>query len=80
MSIPENNSVMLKDLAGSRLGIWVAHGEGKYNIDDQAQVMSIFLNVSEDYKCLCVLCYMYDYWALNTGEEAHHMGTLVPYG
>ena len=38
MSIPENNSVMLKDLAGSRLGIWVAHGEGKYNIDDQAQV------------------------------------------
>ncbi|MBO4773774.1 MAG: phosphoribosylformylglycinamidine synthase, partial [Bacteroidales bacterium] len=28
--IPENNSVMLRSLAGSRLGIWVAHGEGKF--------------------------------------------------
>ncbi|MBR6920282.1 MAG: phosphoribosylformylglycinamidine synthase [Bacteroidales bacterium] len=30
VSIPENNSVMLRSLAGSRLGIWVAHGEGKF--------------------------------------------------
>ena len=30
VDIPENNSVMLKSLAGSRLGIWVAHGEGKF--------------------------------------------------
>jgi len=27
----DNHSVMLKSLAGSRLGIWVAHGEGKFN-------------------------------------------------
>jgi phosphoribosylformylglycinamidine synthase len=31
ISIVENNSVMLKSLAGTRLGIWVAHGEGKFN-------------------------------------------------
>jgi phosphoribosylformylglycinamidine synthase len=31
MEIVENNSVMLKSMAGSRLGVWVAHGEGKFN-------------------------------------------------
>ena len=30
MDIQENNSVMLSSLAGSRLGVWVAHGEGKF--------------------------------------------------
>ncbi len=31
IDILENHSVMLKGLAGSTLGIWVAHGEGKFN-------------------------------------------------
>ncbi|MBN1651440.1 MAG: phosphoribosylformylglycinamidine synthase [Bacteroidales bacterium] len=31
VDIYENNSVMLKSLAGSRLGIWIAHGEGKFS-------------------------------------------------
>ncbi len=31
VTIPSNGSVMLSSLAGSRLGIWVAHGEGKFN-------------------------------------------------
>lgn len=31
VDIYENNSVMLKTLAGNRLGIWVAHGEGKFS-------------------------------------------------
>jgi phosphoribosylformylglycinamidine synthase len=30
LTIPENNSVMFGSLAGSRLGVWVAHGEGKF--------------------------------------------------
>src|SRR5690606_34578831 len=30
VTIPQNNSVMLSSLAGSSLGIWVAHGEGKF--------------------------------------------------
>lgn len=30
LTIPENNSVMLKSLAGMKLGIWVAHGEGRF--------------------------------------------------
>ena len=32
LTIPENNSVMLGSLAGSKLGIWVAHGEGKFHL------------------------------------------------
>ncbi len=31
VDIKENNSVMLKSLSGSRLGVWVAHGEGKFS-------------------------------------------------
>ncbi|MDP2723933.1 MAG: phosphoribosylformylglycinamidine synthase [Bacteroidales bacterium] len=31
VDIPENNSVMLHSLSGSRLGAWVAHGEGKFS-------------------------------------------------
>ena len=30
VSIPENKSVMLSSLAGQRLGVWLAHGEGKF--------------------------------------------------
>lgn len=32
VDIPENNSVMLRTLAGSKLGIWVAHGEGRFRL------------------------------------------------
>ena len=32
VNILPNNSVMLSSLAGSRLGIWVAHGEGKFDL------------------------------------------------
>lgn len=34
LSIPENNSVMLGSLSGSKIGIWVAHGEGKFNLPE----------------------------------------------
>jgi len=30
LAIPENDSVMLGNLSGTRLGVWVAHGEGKF--------------------------------------------------
>jgi len=32
VDVPENPSVMLGSLAGSRLGIWVAHGEGRFRL------------------------------------------------
>ena len=30
VDVQENNSVMLSSLAGSRLGVWISHGEGKF--------------------------------------------------
>jgi phosphoribosylformylglycinamidine synthase len=32
LDIPQNNSIMLGSLAGSRLGVYVAHGEGKFTL------------------------------------------------
>ena len=32
VEIQENNSVMLSSLAGSKLGIWISHGEGKFHL------------------------------------------------
>ena len=32
VKIKENNSVMLSSLAGSNLGVWISHGEGKFNL------------------------------------------------
>ena len=32
VKVQENNSVMLSSLAGSTLGVWVSHGEGKFNL------------------------------------------------
>ena len=41
LSIPENNSVMFGNLAGSKLGIWVAHGEGKFNLPEGADSYNV---------------------------------------
>ena len=30
--IQKNNSVMLSTLEGSTLGVWISHGEGKFNL------------------------------------------------
>ena len=32
LTIPKNNTVMLGSLSGMKLGIWVAHGEGRFNL------------------------------------------------
>ncbi|MFC2128185.1 phosphoribosylformylglycinamidine synthase, partial [Bacteroidota bacterium] len=32
VTIEENNSVMLNSLAGSTLGVWISHGEGKFSL------------------------------------------------
>ncbi|MEE0978314.1 MAG: phosphoribosylformylglycinamidine synthase [Muribaculaceae bacterium] len=34
LTIPQNNSVMLGSLAGTKLGIWVAHGEGQFYLPE----------------------------------------------
>ena len=32
VKIEENNSVMLSTLAGTTLGVWISHGEGKFDL------------------------------------------------
>ena len=34
VKVQENNSVMLKTLAGATLGVWVSHGEGKFKLPE----------------------------------------------
>tara|TARA_Y100000385_G_scaffold288375_1_gene354822 strand:- start:2260 stop:2913 length:654 start_codon:yes stop_codon:yes gene_type:complete len=41
VDIPENDSVMFGSLSGSRLGVWVAHGEGKFNLPMKEDAYSI---------------------------------------
>jgi phosphoribosylformylglycinamidine synthase len=34
VTIQKNNSVMLNTLAGTKLGVWISHGEGKFNLPE----------------------------------------------
>ena len=43
VTIQKNNSVMLSSLAGSTLGVWISHGEGKFNLplpEDQYHIVA----------------------------------------
>lgn len=43
VTLQENNSIMLKTLAGSTLGVWISHGEGKFNLpnaEDQYDIVA----------------------------------------
>ena len=48
VTIPENRSVMLGSLSGSRLGIWVAHGEGKFELPNGADAYNVVAQYSYD--------------------------------
>lgn len=41
VKIPQNNSVMFGSLSGSKLGIWVAHGEGKFSLPESEDKYNI---------------------------------------
>ncbi len=41
VKIQENNSVMLSSLAGSTLGVWISHGEGKFKLPLQENEYNI---------------------------------------
>ncbi len=43
VKIQDNNSVMLSTLSGSTLGVWISHGEGKFNLplsEDQYNIVA----------------------------------------
>ena len=41
LSIPQNDSVMFRSLSGTKLGIWVAHGEGKFSLPEEENQYNI---------------------------------------
>ncbi|MEN8966349.1 MAG: phosphoribosylformylglycinamidine synthase [Polaribacter sp.] len=41
VKIKENNSVMLSSLAGTELGVWISHGEGKFNLPESEENYNI---------------------------------------
>ena len=48
VDVVESNSVLLKSLVGSRLGIWVAHGEGQFQLPYGQEEYNIPLRYSHD--------------------------------
>lgn len=48
VTIQPNDSVMLKNLAGSRLGVWITHGEGKFNLPYAESEYAIPIKFSYD--------------------------------
>ena len=41
LEIPQNNSVMFGSLSGNKLGLWVAHGEGKFSLPEAESAYNI---------------------------------------
>ncbi|QDO95684.1 phosphoribosylformylglycinamidine synthase [Formosa sediminum] len=41
VKIQKNNSVMLSSLEGSTLGVWISHGEGKFNLPKEESAYNI---------------------------------------
>ncbi|MCG1036976.1 phosphoribosylformylglycinamidine synthase [Polaribacter sargassicola] len=41
VKIQENNSVMLSSLAGTELGVWISHGEGKFSLPEAEENYNI---------------------------------------
>ncbi|MEK6495011.1 phosphoribosylformylglycinamidine synthase [Myroides odoratimimus] len=48
VTIQENNSIMLSTLAGSTLGVWVSHGEGKFNLPETEDKYNIVAKYAYD--------------------------------
>ncbi len=48
VEIPENQSIMFGSLSGSRLGIWVAHGEGNFSLPYEADSYNIVAQYTYD--------------------------------
>ena len=41
VKIQKNNSIMLSSLSGSELGVWISHGEGKFNLPESEKNYNI---------------------------------------
>ena len=48
LTVQPNKSVLMESLSGSKLGIWVAHGEGKFSLPGKEKDYNVVLKYSYD--------------------------------
>jgi len=48
LTIPKNNSILMGSLSDSKLGIWVAHGEGKFHLPKEEKEYNIVAKYTYD--------------------------------
>jgi phosphoribosylformylglycinamidine synthase len=48
VTVPASNSILLKSLAGSRLGVWISHEEGRFDFPEPLENYHIALKYSYD--------------------------------
>jgi len=48
VNVLDNNSVMLRNLAGANLGVWISHGEGKFVLPQQESDYNICVTYTYD--------------------------------
>ena len=64
LRIPKNHSVMLQNLEGTEMGIWVAHGEGKFDLKYSADKYHVIAQ------------YKYDAYPANPNGSPHAISGL----
>ena len=64
LRIPKNHSVMLQNLEGTEIGIWVAHGEGKFDLKYSADKYHVIAQ------------YKYDAYPANPNGSSHAIAGL----
>lgn len=64
LRIPKNHSVMLQNLEGTEIGIWVAHGEGKFELKYSADKYHVIAQ------------YKYDAYPANPNGSPHAIAGL----
>ena len=64
LRIPKNHSVMLQNLEGTEMGIWVAHGEGKFDLKYSADKYHVIAQ------------YKYDAYPANPNGSPHAIAGL----
>ncbi len=47
VTIPENDAIMLHSMAGTRLGVWVAHGEGRFTLPEDTGLFNVGATYSQ---------------------------------
>jgi phosphoribosylformylglycinamidine synthase len=64
LRIPKNHSIMLQNLEGTEIGIWVAHGEGKFDLKYSADKYHVIAQ------------YKYDAYPANPNGSPHAIAGL----